>query len=240
VLLHEVEHPLVMRAQQVPERSRAGAAERIKSISDRVFFKVKTSDWRGAVCELDQIVPDIVQTWWLVTAGNRAADSPQHDFYDRLKSQAHRAGPNSCDSSALLPTDWDKMRLTAEAATKAARLVRDLTRIAAAESLANGDIRGFVVADRDIRVRLSMHDDGRAYIAVGAVGGIDSAIMVAVLSAIPGLHADEWMPEPSEILGLQPARGEILWSAMMPPECQAELMGWADGQYRPRLDVSGC
>lgn len=228
VLLHELEHPLVMRAQQVPERTRSGGSERVRSIADRIFFKVKTSHWRGAVCEIDPIVPHIAQTWWLVAAGNRAADSPQHDFYDHLKSETHRAGPNSCDSSALLPSEWDKKRLTAEAATNAARLVRNLTRLAATESLKNGDIRGFAVAKCDIRVRLSVHDDGRAYVAVGAVGGIDATLMVAVLSALPSLGPDDWMPEPSEILGLQPAQGEILWSAMMQPDAQTALMTWAD------------
>jgi hypothetical protein len=150
-LLHEIEHPLIMRGQQIPERVRVGSAERIRSISDRVWFKVKTNEWRGAAGELDRVAQNIEQTWWIATAGRRAGDSPQRDFYDRLKAETHRAGRNSCDSAALLPREWDRKRLEAEAATKAARLFRRLTRSAACESLANGDIRGVIVAERDSR-----------------------------------------------------------------------------------------
>lgn len=228
VLLHELEHPLVMKAQQVPEQHRSRAAERILSITDRVWFKVKTRDWRGAAGELERVAPSLDQTWWLTAAGRRADDSRQHDFYSRLSAELHRKGKNTCDSSPLSPSDWDVARLEAEAATKAARLVRHLTRTAACESLRNGDIRGFEIAGHDIRVRLSIHRDGEAYVAIGSTGGADAALLTTVLSAIPGLTEPDWMLEPSETLGLTTMPGEIMWSAMISAEHQEELLLWAD------------
>lgn len=232
VLLHELEHPLLMRAQRTPELRRNGSAERIRSISDLVWFKVKTNEWRGAVGELAPIAPGIEQTWWMVAAGRRADDSPQRDFYSRLEAEAHQAGPNSCNSAPFLPTIRDRKRLEAEAATKAARVVRTLTRRAACESLTNGDIRGFEVAGHDIRVRLQVHGDGRAYATIGSSGGADVPLLVTVLSAFPGLAMDDWMPEPTEQLGLEPMPGEMLWSALMSPDAQSDLLEWVDSQER--------
>ena len=48
VALEDVEHELVARAQQVPERVAAGGATRIIALDDVIWFKVKTEIWRGA------------------------------------------------------------------------------------------------------------------------------------------------------------------------------------------------
>lgn len=231
VLLHELEHPLIMRAQQLPERVNASSAERIRSLTDRVWLKVKTSTWRGAVGELDPVVPHIPQKWWLTAAGPRTEDSDQHDFYARIDAEAHSGGPNSCSTDFLLPTEWDKQRLIAEAAVKAERIISAQVRLAAGESLLNADIRGFDVGDRNVRVRVQMLEDGQVYIAIGATGSIDVSFMTTLFASIPGLGADDWMPEPSDSLGFTPAAGEILWSAMITPDTQQRLLNLADREW---------
>lgn len=223
-LLHELEHPVIMRAQQIPERERGGAAERVRSLTDRVWFKVKTADWRAAVAKLPRPIEGIPQDWWIGAAGPRTADSAQHDFYARLKADAFAGGRKTCSTDFLLPTPWDSNRLLAEAAVKAERVIRQHVREAAGQSLLNGDVRGFDVGDRNVRIRVKMLADGQAYLAVGATGSVDAAFMVVLLSAIPGVDQSDWMPEPSEGLGVEPAPGEVLWSTMVPAATQQTLL----------------
>ncbi|MGW9630222.1 hypothetical protein ACWGST_05925 [Agromyces sp. NPDC055520] len=47
-ILSSVTHPLITRAQAVPDLVGAAGAERIVSLADLVWFKVKTQRWRGA------------------------------------------------------------------------------------------------------------------------------------------------------------------------------------------------
>ncbi|MDP3208826.1 MAG: hypothetical protein Q8M65_06730, partial [Rhodoglobus sp.] len=94
----------------------------------------------------------------------------------------------------------------------------------AGESLLNGDIRSFDVGDRNVRIRLQLLHDGEVYLAIGATGSIDVAFMTTLLSAIPGVATNDWLPEPSERLGFVLARGEILWSAMIDSDTQAKLL----------------
>lgn len=46
--LHDVDHPLVKKSQNLPKQNAAGGAERIISLTDRIWLKVKTGRWRGA------------------------------------------------------------------------------------------------------------------------------------------------------------------------------------------------
>jgi len=223
VLLHELEHPLILKAQAIPAQVGSGGGERIRSLADRVWFKVKTASYRGAAGQIPPLT-HIAHTWWLTAGGDRAADSPQHDFYAVL---AARAGANG-GSDFLLPTDWDRDRLLAEAAELSTTIVQNTVVMAAAESLTEGEVVAFAVGDREVRVRIRMLHDQRVYLAIGATGSLDVTFLTVVLSAIPCLSPDDWMPEPSDELGFDPAPGEILWSAMITHECQQELLRRAD------------
>ncbi|MEO6115864.1 MAG: hypothetical protein ABIP33_05720 [Pseudolysinimonas sp.] len=66
------------------------------------------------------------------------------------------------------------------------------------------------------------------YLAIGATGSIDVTFMVTLLSAIPGVTSDDWAPEPSPLLGLQLAPGEILWSTILDAPAQAQLLSLND------------
>ncbi|MEY2847620.1 MAG: hypothetical protein RI885_285 [Actinomycetota bacterium] len=216
-----------MKAQQTPVHVAVGSAETVKSLTDRRWFKVKTSHFRGVAGAVgDEMPSDLAQfdqQWWLCAGGVRSEDSPQLDFYAKLKAEAHRAGPHSCSTEFLLPVAWDHRRLSAEAAVNAVRVIHELVLDAAAESLINSDIRGFTIGDRDVRVRIKVHRDGQAYIAIGAVGSIDAAFVVTLLSAIPSIPSDDWMAEPAGGLEIDPEHGEILWSTMLPPQVQQTI-----------------
>lgn len=226
--LSDLQHPLIVKSQRTPVEAGAGAAERIRVLTDRTWYKVKTGRWRGAVVDLAHEAPEqltqLPSRWWLGAAGRRTSDSTQQDFYSLLDDAAHRAGPNTCSTDFLIPNEWDVKRLRAEAAVNAQLVLEQMVRAAAAQSLLNSDIRGFVVAGRDVRVRVKLHDDGQAYIAIGATASHDQSFFVALVSAIPGVPVGDWLPEPEGGLEIEPMPGEIIWSAMLSAEAQAELL----------------
>jgi hypothetical protein len=226
--LSDSDHLLVRKAQAIPAAIATREAERIVALTDRVWLKVKASRWRGAVGDVSAELPASVwqfhQSWWLCAAGIRRGDSGD-DFYASLAKSAHAGGPHSCETGFLLPREWDTKRLMAEAGVNAERTIRGLVVQAARESLLNSDMRVLVVGDRDVRVRVAIHEDGEAYVAVGATGTLDHTFMVTLLSAIPGLLADDWLPEPDGNLQIEVAPGEVVWSALLPAETQQQLMG---------------
>ena len=76
--LSAIDHPLIGKAQRLPDDVASGGAERIKALTDRVWFKVKVVNLRGAATELlpeDSAQPELLSTaqawWWLGAAGER-------------------------------------------------------------------------------------------------------------------------------------------------------------------------
>jgi hypothetical protein len=55
VRLSDLEHPLIVRAQAMPDMVAANSVERILSLTDRVWLKVKTCAWRGATGRLGRL-----------------------------------------------------------------------------------------------------------------------------------------------------------------------------------------
>src|SRR5690242_16854472 len=92
--LEDLPSELLVKAQRLPDQVAAGGADRIVSVDDRVWFKVKTGDWRGAATQYDvrngdSPDDDVICSWWLCSAGHRKADSAQDDFYDQLKIECY-------------------------------------------------------------------------------------------------------------------------------------------------------
>ncbi|SEI02724.1 MULTISPECIES: hypothetical protein [unclassified Leifsonia] len=236
VPLSELEHPVVVRVQAIPDMVAANSAERVLSLKDRVWFKVKTGAWRGAAGNVRGAVDDSPRAaletgqawWWLAAAGARQNDSPQRDFYSRLDAEAHAAGPNSCSTDFLLPQAWDIKRLEAELALALVNAVPPLVRRAAALSMQEGDIRGFTYGPTDVRVRIRMLNDGQVYLAISSVGATDPDFFALLLSAFDGLTVHDWLPEPGPYLQVQPEPGEILWSTILTPEAQQSLLHEVD------------
>jgi hypothetical protein len=108
VWLDELDDAVVATAQAVPEQRDAGGAQRVLSLTDRVWFKVKTSDQRAVVTELHGAdrpsdLPGGVGSWWIGAAGRRQADSPQKDFYESIKRECTTG--RTVSTEGLLPHD---------------------------------------------------------------------------------------------------------------------------------------
>jgi hypothetical protein len=219
-ILHELDEPLIKKAQSVPDVVRSGKGERILALHDRVWFKVKRARQRGAATCLStaetRVLP-IEHQWWLGAAGMRRDDSPQDDFYAQLKVYLD-------DSTGLLPDEWDERRLLAEAGTLAARVTRAAVRGAVAEALRTGEIVVLGLGDRDVRLRIRVLDDGEAYLAVSFRNTVDEKFLVAVLGSIPGVAGDDWQVEPTSPLQLPLEPGEMVWSTLLSTEVQRALL----------------
>lgn len=235
VVLSRLEHPLITKAQRVPDEARLGSAEVIKSLTDRQWYKVKVGAHRGAAGAVEgelageqgAVMAQLDAWWWLVAAGERKDDSPQDDFYARLERECHAAGPHSCSTDHLLPTAWDLNRLLGEAGVLAQRVVQEAVREAARQSLRTSAICGFTVGEADVRVRIRLEEEGEVYIAIGATAIVDPGFFTLLFSSLPSVAPGDWLPEPGGALGIEPAQGEILWSALLTTEAQHMLMGGA-------------
>lgn len=218
--LHEVDEPLVKKAQSLPEVAQAGKAERILVLSDRVWFKVKRARQRGAVTRLSadeaRALP-LEHQWWLGAVGTRHDDSPHDDFYAQLKSY-------SDDSAELLPNEWDRRRLLAEAGTLAVRATQAAVRAAATQALQSGEIVVLSLGDRDVRLRIRVLEDGEAYLAVSFRNTVEEKFMIAVLGSIGGVAGDDWLVEPTSPLELPLEPGEMVWSTLLSTEVQRALL----------------
>lgn len=228
VSLEDVPHELVGKAQRIPELDAAGGAERIVSVRDRIWLKVKTSGWRGAILP-PAAVDDVKPLWWLGAAGHRQADSEQHDFYARFAAECDRCGAaagTSCDSRSFLPAEEDEHRLSVERALAGVRTTKALVRSLARQSLNTGHACTASVLGWEISILI--RTDGTriaaAYIAIGATGVTDPGTYATLLAAVPGVAPDDWQPEPTEVLGIHAHPGQIVFSALISPEAQALLL----------------
>ena len=219
--LHAIDNDHIKEVQKIPLYSRSGGAEPIRKISDRLVFKYKSSDVRGAVTRLKESeVPKAVREspqigrWWAVAFGYRRDDSAQHDFYSRL--------PTSTDS--LLPTEWDERRLEAELANRWVEEVREVVRqLLRTCLLTEGDSISESVAGHYIRARVTNGDE--VYLTLGTGGIYNPRVIAVILDSVPGLSLEDWFVEPSVELGVEPASGEVVWSALLPPESRDLVLG---------------
>jgi hypothetical protein len=232
--LAAIDHALVVRAQDVPEAVGAGGAERIVSITDRVWFKVKTSDYRGAVGDVnspeDSTVP--ARGWWLAAAGHRRADTPAQDFYGRLTAECDRAGRGTghVNSDGLLPQDVDYKRWAVEQATLAVTAMQTLVRKAIVKSAHDGKL-WTVTVQRHVIGALVRNVEGETYLAITAEGYYDTRLVAVLLDSVPGVPHNEWIPEPGPVLGLAPRTGQVVFSTMIPTASLAILLEEDDGDY---------
>lgn len=231
--LGAVDHPLVRKAQDVPAEVDAGGAERIRAATDRVWFKVKTGDYRGAAgrvaCPPDSDLPE--DSWWLVAAGVRQQDTPRKDFYSRLEAECSRAGADAGAggprSDHLLPDDVDLKRWRVELVTLAVKRMQQLVRDAVRRSAVDGKLWEVSVKGHSIGA-LVRCEQSESYLAISADGFYDPRLVAILLNSVPGVATDDWLVEPGEVLGITPAKGQIVYSAMLPPTALAELLELAE------------
>jgi hypothetical protein len=219
VPLHTIDNDHLKEVQKVPLYAQSGGAEPIRKITDRVVFKYKSSNVRGAVTKLKESEVAVavrespqIGRWWAVAFGYRQADSGQRDFYARL--------PGSSDG--LIPTEWDQRRLEAELANQWVERVRQIVRRLIRTCLLTGNDAIGEAAGHYVRARVTNGDE--VYLTLGAGGIYNTRVIAVILDSVPGLSLEDWFIEPSVELAVEPDSGEVVWSALLPEESRALLL----------------
>lgn len=217
VSLSSIGHPLVAKAQSVPEKVQSGGAVRILSLKDRLWYQAKVNDLRGIVASFECPFPEmeLPASWWLGGAGNRKQDSAQDDFYENLQN----------DPASRTPTTWDWRRWDAESAEAARVGVQRTVRTVARTSLRSGQPESFIFAQRsEVRVRIRIKDHEDAYLAISAHGIPDKETFALILSSFREVDANDWLPEPGGAVGIDPEPGEIVFSTLLSVKAQKSLL----------------
>ncbi|GIG89451.1 hypothetical protein [Plantactinospora endophytica] len=228
--LDRVQHPLLGKASAqfaAPDTPH----ERVRTLDDQVFFKVKIQRWRGAVWA-EHVTP------WLVAAGRRESGSPD-DFYAALAATArtararynagHQAAlPTDTYSAYLLPNQDDRLRYRLEAGLRFIRTLEALIPDLVRASLHDGhehtaDLETFVLG---VQVRADAGHE--TYVAIRITGSVPENITQIILDIVPGCEHGGWFPETAlPDRGLQP--NEQAWSNIMDTAAAAKLLDLADG-----------
>lgn len=223
-------HPLIVHMQRVPGEVRAGGAEPIRALNDRLWWKCKTSGLRGVVTELTSgELADLgvseQDAWWGGAAGFRREDSAG-DFYRQIQSEADRHGRGTGKSSTrhLLPQQVDIDRLTAEKADRAVEAIRDAVLRLIGRSLLDGKAYTAILGGHLVTALVRADDGGEAYLAIAADGFVHPQMIGLFLSAVPGIGASDWQPEPGGVSGIDPKDGQIIWSTLISPDVQARIL----------------
>lgn len=223
--LCNLNHDLIAEAQRLPEAHAAGGVERIATLKDRVWFKVKKGRWRGAATRLPEADhtnagPQIrAAPWWLGAGGYRREGDPA-DFYAALAATVGRTGGSS---DKWLPNDWDWKRLELEHAFAWEKEIRRIICELIARSLRTGCAYQAELHNYKVTA-LARAADGETYLAVGAENVADPKIFAVIINAVPGVDPHSWMPEPNGVADLKPEPGEIIWSTILPPAVAAQLL----------------
>jgi hypothetical protein len=243
--VHALDHPLVARAQLVPLAEAVSGSERVLSLVDRVWLKVKTARHRGGVTtvsareaqDLSQpgMDPRWLEGWWLGFAGMRSEGSPE-DVYATVLSHsqvAKRDGHGGVDTGWLLPNARDAKRSVAEFAAREERAMRAQVLAMIVESATSG---------RPITTRYGHHavtvlvkvPDNLTYLAIGVDGVRHDNEIATLLACVPGVEPASWGVEPGGVLGLKPHPGQLIYSTALEPTVLADLID----QFPPgTLDV---
>jgi hypothetical protein len=230
-----LDHPLVRHAQRVPAEVDAGGAERIRALADRVWFKCKTMVYRAAATQLtasetaSRGLPS-EGSWWIGAAGVRQADSKDTDFYRQIEAEALRRGKGTgtVSTAYLLPQQADVQRYLAETALRAVQVLRLTVVKIIAMSFKDGRPYQAEIGGQRVTAVVRAADPSEAYLAITAEGIPDPRVIAVILDAVPGITREEWLPEPGGAAGINPAPGQIIWSAIIPPESQEQILRAVD------------
>lgn len=229
--LNELDDPVIVAAQAVPEQRDAGGVERVVSLADRVWFKVKTANRRAVVTELrsselpEWIIPSR-GAWWLCASGHRQNDSPQRDFYSTLHRECTIG--KTVSSEHLLPAEWDWNRLSAEQALAWRREMKRMVIRLIATSLKSGHLAVAEFRKHRIKALVRVANGHEAYLAIMAEGVPDPQVFALLLDCVPGVAADDWQPEPSPLAEMNPGSGEIIWSTLLSADVSAAVLDLDD------------
>lgn len=235
----ELDHPLIQHAQGIPATVAAGGAEPVRSLSDRLWFKCKTSDLRGIVtrltpaeCQAHDLPREV--PWWIGAARVRRADSAG-DFYKLIEAEAIREGKGTGRPATdhLLPQEVDRERLEAETAALLVQGLRNLVLALIVKSLQDGRPYMAELSRHRVTAVVRASDASEAYLAVSAEGFFDPRVIAIILDAVPGIDKDDWLPEPGGAVGIDPTPGQIIWSTIISPAVQADILARAENSTPP-------
>lgn len=228
--LWRIGHPLVVHMQRVPGEVRSGGSEPVRALSDRIWWKVKTSGLRGVVTELaagelSELKVHARDAWWGGAAGVRKEDSAG-DFYRQIESEARRQGRGTGKPGTrhLLPRQVDVDRLAAENADRAVEALREVVTGLVARSLLDGKPYAAALGGHVVTALVRADEGGEAYLAIAADGFVHPQMIGLILGAVPGIPSSEWQPEPGGVAGIDPREGQIIWSTLIPPGAQARIL----------------
>lgn len=230
--LDELPDPVVVAAQAIPEVREAGGAERVLSLSDRVWFKVKTGNQRAVVTELRgadllEGLSESIGRWWVGASGRRQGDSPQRDFYASIARECTTG--RTVSTLSLLPAKWDWDRLGGEQSIAWRREMKRIVVHLIALSLKTGQLTIAEFHDHRIKALVRADNGHEGYLAIVAEGIPDPKVFALLLDCVPGVSAEDWQPEPSPLAEMDPAPGEIIWSTLFPPEVATTVLELDEG-----------
>ena len=231
--LHEIEHDLISKAQRLPEEHASGGAERVRAISDRLWFKVKVGEHRGAGGEIVDPPGEIPMLWWFVAGGVRRSDSGGQDFYEALEAECKRQAKGSnakVNSEHLLPQDIDRRRFEKEQVTLGVISLQQAVREAVCRSVHSGKPVVAATPGQQL-IAWVKSSEADTYLAISAEGFLDHREIAVMLAAIPGMTSEDWQPEPNEVMGIKPDVGQLVFSAMIPPQSLAAILEQSPGGY---------
>ena len=168
-----------------------------------------------------------------MAAGLRRADSNKQDFYGALEAECRRAARGttaSASSDHLLPQDIDHRRWQKEQAALGVIALQRVVRELICRSAHSGEPVEATAQGPGLIAWVKSHD-GDTYLAIATEGFLDPREIAVVLSAVPGMTADDWQIEPGEVLGIMPGVGQLVYSAMLPPESLAAMLHDSSGGY---------
>jgi hypothetical protein len=232
--LWRISHPLIEHAQGIPERVDTGGAEPVRSLTDRIWFKCKTSNLRGIITRLTSAECDAKglpskAAWWSGAAGVRRADGAK-DFYKQIEAEDIRQGKGTGGPSTdhLLPQEVDKERLEAETAVLTVRAMRDMVLTLIVRSLHDGRPYTAELSEHKLTAVVRASDASEAYLAITAEGFIHPQIIAIILNSVPGIQESYWQAEPGGVAGITPQPGQIIWSTIIPPQVQMDIIARVD------------
>lgn len=133
-------------------------------------------------------------------------------------------------SNHLLPQDIDFRRWRAEQAALGVVALQHVVRELICRSAHSSGPVGATAQGRSLLAWVKAHD-GETYLAIATAGFLDPREIAVVLSAVPGMTADDWQVEPGEVLGITPSVGQLVYSAMLPLDSLAGILDDSPGGY---------
>ncbi len=130
----------------------------------------------------------------------------------------------------LKPVQDDFRRWQLEAAAQTVIALKKMVREVIARSAQTGAAWECTVDQFQIKALLR-NEGEEAYLALSATGFWDYKIVAILLSAVPGVDAEDWQVEPSEVMGIEPEAGQVIYSTLLTPKNLSDILESVDDHF---------